>query len=487
MQQYCFTPSAVSCELLTTEDRLSRANLLHDNTQIFFRSTGGLKYDVSYINTIRIVVSWVTGGHGSDTQGTQANMTHIKVVISNEVDGDTYTNWFPQSYTPTVPPAVGGWLSGWNALVGALNNGSNKTLNKMWMPPSDPTLGGAVNQPQDFVPEFNIRTKGGGTFDQHNTLLGNDILGMIRSGFIARIALVGQENDGDGVRVGMDEKSWWDQLDHVWKPEPIPEDLGYEYFAPYCDSVTYDGNDAANGGLAGEPLGDFVDYEYPSATGANWTLTDSISTAQLNNTEAGAMFVSSFTILNQRVTGEFYGSSANSDDDFMGFVFGFDSLQEDYYLFSWKQQPQGTAHSGIALAQVYGWDNSDPNPGLWGLDNPDDLIMLREDESVNWVKNRAYKFQLDYYDTHFYVIISEVVSGDVVFSSGKILQPNLVESKIGFYSYSQAHTHGTNIRVYNRSSQDASTNPGAGNLGGNNSNMNSIPPEPDDLCGCPSD
>lgn len=139
--------------------------------------------------------------------------------------------------------------------------------------------------------------------------------------------------------------------------------------------------------------------------------------------------------------------TTGSDDDFMGFVFGYQN-SSNFYLFDWKQNSQSaygaSAAEGMSIRKMTGatgdgltdlslgefWEN-DSNLG------DSEVLATNLGGDKGWVDYREYTFHLDFNVNpgEFHINIKDgstelwdAVVTDSTFSSGQF----------GFYNYSQA-------------------------------------------------
>lgn len=137
-------------------------------------------------------------------------------------------------------------------------------------------------------------------------------------------------------------------------------------------------------------------------------------------------FVSDTNYINTQFKGSFKVEETG-DDDFIGFVFGWNGLN-DYYLFDWKQGNQsyaGMAYEGFTLSKIAGTDAN-----LWAHTG-NDIQVLNSSYSTTsgWADNTSYDFLLNYTETGLSISINgtEIFANSGSFASGKF----------GFYNYSQ--------------------------------------------------
>lgn len=166
------------------------------------------------------------------------------------------------------------------------------------------------------------------------------------------------------------------------------------------------------------------------------------------NTNFPRMFVGPDTLINVRVTGTFRVED-NSDDDYIGFVFGFKEtwdqawygtqfMYHEYNLFDWKKTWQNylgyIAQEGFSLDQVDGnfqRTNASAFPSFWVHTNSPAFSVLQTDFGVGtgWVAWTYYDFELLYTPTRAVILIDN----DTIFDESRCFEPGL----FGFYNYSQ--------------------------------------------------
>lgn len=131
----------------------------------------------------------------------------------------------------------------------------------------------------------------------------------------------------------------------------------------------------------------------------------------------------------------------SGDDDFVGFVLGFNSGDDtsasaDYILIDWKRADQGgyfgcVATDGLSISQVSGpiADNS----GAWCHDpanNVTELARAATLGSTGWTPYQTYDFDLTFTDH----LIEVFVDGALELS----IAGSFADGSFGFYNYSQA-------------------------------------------------
>jgi gliding motility-associated-like protein len=194
-------------------------------------------------------------------------------------------------------------------------------------------------------------------------------------------------------------------------------------------------------------LNDWV--EEGDTSHGNWIVTGASgdSVIQTNNGNP-SFYVSQDTFINVVIKGKFYVSSATTDDDYIGFVFGYQNptfpvLSDcNFYLFDWKKSAQTNSgkvgQEGFALGKVnatYNWgNNASYLSTFWARVDPGKYTSLDTDYGAGkgWSKGTVYDFSLTYTTTSIII----VVGSDTVFNENGCFPPG----RFGFYNYSQDST-----------------------------------------------
>ncbi|MBK9367094.1 MAG: hypothetical protein IPN01_12375 [Deltaproteobacteria bacterium] len=172
-----------------------------------------------------------------------------------------------------------------------------------------------------------------------------------------------------------------------------------------------------------------------SAPSPTWTLSaDKTSISQTVNSAPG-VYLSTLPATAAVITFEMVVNTT-SDDDFIGFVVGYESgdntnASADWILFDWKQGTQtngpGTGYAGTALSRVNG------SLGVYDLwDHTGAVAEITRGTtygSTGWTDFKVHTVTLDYSTTRIIVTVDGVVDIDV---SGVF-----PEGYFGFYTYSQ--------------------------------------------------
>ncbi|MEM9556112.1 MAG: hypothetical protein AAGC60_17780 [Acidobacteriota bacterium] len=170
-------------------------------------------------------------------------------------------------------------------------------------------------------------------------------------------------------------------------------------------------------------------YSFGNEAPGSWLLAaDARSAEQLNRNDA-SIFYSDFTLVSDVVVAELV-SVDNSDDDFIGFVLGFDpgetgDLGAEYLLIDWKQTTQSgsiggepfTADAGLAVSRVVG------RPSVAELFGHDDLATAPDGGvvelaraanlgGVGWNVAARYVFTFEVTSTSLRIWVEDTTRGD---------------------------------------------------------------------------
>ncbi len=182
----------------------------------------------------------------------------------------------------------------------------------------------------------------------------------------------------------------------------------------------------------------------PSANG-NWVVAgDGSSVLQTVNGDP-TFFVSDTDQINTTLRGRIRVETT-SDDDLIGFVFGFNGPDTtgndmDFWLFDWKQASQAsggfTAFEGFAFSRVNG-SITNYIPGFWGRTDSAgfDNLATNYGAGLGWQDNVEYDFTILYQDNRVKIDIAGGAfgAGTTVFD----LSGSFGTGRFGFYNYSQA-------------------------------------------------
>jgi hypothetical protein len=169
-----------------------------------------------------------------------------------------------------------------------------------------------------------------------------------------------------------------------------------------------------------------------------WNVSsDGTSVLQTRNTGSPTFFISPNNYINTEFDGKFE-VEISFDDDFIGFVFGYNSL-DDFYLFDWKQQAQNfqrqLGEDGFRLSKISNYSNTN----FWGHTGSG-IDLLAYDYGTDdrgdrgWADQTEYNFKLLYQDTRIKITIDGGAFDNATIFD---ISGSFDTGKFGFYNYSQ--------------------------------------------------
>ena len=180
-----------------------------------------------------------------------------------------------------------------------------------------------------------------------------------------------------------------------------------------------------------------IDYSpiEESQGASHWVLdsTKTIATQTLNADPS--ILLSNITLSNDTMEGT-WAVNTNSDDDYIGFVFGFQDNQH-FYLFDWKKadqnDPLGFAQRGMSVKVI---NASTPLGGrdFWPSGGNAGRVTTLFHNVIPWVSFTNYRFTLTFRAGQFNIT---VLQGSTVLASITLQDSTYTSGKFGFYNYSQ--------------------------------------------------
>ena len=178
-----------------------------------------------------------------------------------------------------------------------------------------------------------------------------------------------------------------------------------------------------------------IQYNFNEQGPAQWIIDSADPTVATQRQNADASILLSDIVLeNQSIEGTW--STTDGDDDYFGFVFGYQDPGH-YYLFDWRKadqnDPLGFAERGMSVKLVSG---NSPLTGndLWPTSGNGDRVRSLFHNQISWNQEVSYRFKLEVYSGGFIVSVSQ---GETVLATIKIDDETYGPGKFGFYNYSQ--------------------------------------------------
>jgi uncharacterized repeat protein (TIGR01451 family) len=179
-------------------------------------------------------------------------------------------------------------------------------------------------------------------------------------------------------------------------------------------------------------------YEFGLQPNASWELSprNTIVTQTVNSD--ASIFLSDFDAHNNRIEG-MWRMLDSTDDDFVGFVFGFQDRQH-FYLFDWKGANQndpdfGFAERGMSVKVINSSRPLNGKDDLWPSIPEPSRVRTLFHNTIPWKINTDYRFTLDFVPGHISITIRE---GQTELASIKLDDFTFTSGKFGFYNNSQA-------------------------------------------------
>ena len=195
---------------------------------------------------------------------------------------------------------------------------------------------------------------------------------------------------------------------------------------------------------------DLTGWTSNSYGSANWTVQNAPandSVYQSVNGDPTIFFDPGTNAQGQQLSGTITVTNAGGDDDFIGFVLGYqdgeiNSASADFILIDWKQGDQSYGsfgEAGIALSRISGDLSSvDLISTYWGHDagsNANEIARGTNLGSTGWAANQTYTFDLVFQPTLIQVLVDGVLELNVTAAQAGVA--SFDNGAFGFYNYSQ--------------------------------------------------
>ncbi len=134
--------------------------------------------------------------------------------------------------------------------------------------------------------------------------------------------------------------------------------------------------------------------------------------------------------------------SGGGDDDFIGFVFGYQN-DHQFYVMDWKARTQsyrGTANEGFRILKIDATSRDDLDLyDFWGSNTVDSTVLASlYGSDKGWSANTTYNFHLDFFTTSGEISI-QVTDGTTTLWDVTINDTTYTSGQFGFYIFSQAN------------------------------------------------
>ncbi len=158
----------------------------------------------------------------------------------------------------------------------------------------------------------------------------------------------------------------------------------------------------------------------------NWVLDSSKTSVTQKINGRPSAFVSNIECNNAIIQGNF--SVNSSDDDYIGFVFGYKDIGH-YYLFDWKQLDQDVARKGMNV-KLINTDNPVYDTELWPSSGSGNKVKSLYHNNIGYKNNIVYNFNLNFTgEGSFNIVIKE---GDKVLDNIEINDSRIHQANLDF-------------------------------------------------------
>ncbi|MDQ3802896.1 MAG: putative Ig domain-containing protein [Acidobacteriota bacterium] len=167
------------------------------------------------------------------------------------------------------------------------------------------------------------------------------------------------------------------------------------------------------------------------------------SVTQLHNSDP-TMLLSDFDLSNGQMEGT-WRVDTQSDDDHMGFVFGYQNSGQ-FYLFDWKQSDQpdglGFAERGMSL-KVFNAATPPDGADFWPTAGNGARVRTLYHNTVPWQDFTDYGFTLQFRPGQIKITVRQ---GETVLADFTVNDATYADGRFGFYNYSQEQVRYSGFR-----------------------------------------
>ena len=173
----------------------------------------------------------------------------------------------------------------------------------------------------------------------------------------------------------------------------------------------------------------------------NWTLSNNNETVTQTINADPSMYLNGLNQTSYKMDGSWQVNTAG-DDDFMGFVFGYQN-DSHFYIMDWKQNYQdagrnyGIAKQGFTIKKISATGAADLTlKDFWSSTGTSHSTILATNygSTLGWEDNVSYNFHLDFAPGTFSI---QVLKGTVELWNTTVSDSSYTYGQFGFYNYSQ--------------------------------------------------
>lgn len=188
-----------------------------------------------------------------------------------------------------------------------------------------------------------------------------------------------------------------------------------------------------------------VDYAFPPGIFGEWSISDDGASVLQTANGGSTFFVSDDAYIDRPLAAQLE-VTADTDDDYIGVVFGMTVNEEtqypdSYYLLSWKRSSAGSAQAGLKLARVTGTAEMAERPDLWSLSSADRHIQILDSApGTAWSPGTRYSIRVEQSsDGSIELAVANASTGAAVYGFNGVDPTPLGAGRFGFYNFSQAN------------------------------------------------
>ena len=194
-------------------------------------------------------------------------------------------------------------------------------------------------------------------------------------------------------------------------------------------------------------LSSWTEHTYDLTGGqsaGNWVLSGSNTTVTQTTNADPSFYRNNNNLTAYTMDGSWQVTTA-SDDDFIGFVFGYQNDQQ-YYVMDWKQAYQnaggtyGIADAGFRILKIdaLAGDGNLVLKDFWGSGTVNsEVIASNTGAGKGWADNTSYDFHLDFRKASGDIAI-QVMQGESTLWDVVLVDNSFSSGEFGFYNFSQA-------------------------------------------------
>jgi hypothetical protein len=182
---------------------------------------------------------------------------------------------------------------------------------------------------------------------------------------------------------------------------------------------------------------DFSGYQPPGT----WVLSNNNETVTQTVNADPSMYLNGVSQTSYQMDGT-WQVVTGSDDDFMGFVFGYQDASH-FYMMDWKQTYQneggyGIGQEGFSIKKISADSKGDLSAGdFWESSGTANTTVLASNfgTTEGWADNTLYNFHLDFQPGTFTVVVKQ---GDTELWNVTVDDNSFTWGQFGFYNFSQS-------------------------------------------------